>query len=73
MTVFKPDLKWYLAAAMIICWGMLLHRVKFDTVLILVDVSVLSYHYPTALTVIPAFIVAISLAPRYENYIHQEL
>ena len=31
VTVFKPDIKWYLYIAMAVCWGMLVHKRMCET------------------------------------------
>ena len=76
--VLKPDITNYVLIAMAICWGRLARRVQRSVSEFMTAFCIrctLLYLYPShfALAVVPAFIVAFSLAPFYQNYIHVAL
>ena len=74
VTVFKPDIKWYLYIAMAICWGELVgaegvcreYMPSCYTLFICCSSLIV-------LAVVPFFIVVVSFAPHYQNYIHPQL
>ena len=72
VTVYKPDIKSYIAITMAICWGRLyMHTwkgVKLD------NENDPTFHIVcTSCAVVPGFIVTFSLAPHHQYYSHAPL